>query len=198
MYCIGLTGTIASGKSTAMAYFKSRGVAVLSADDIAKGLTAPNMPALKKISDHFGPGVFTHNGELNRRLLRQTIMGSPTEKHWLEALLHPLIRQEIETQLTSCTGPYCVIEIPLLLDRKPYPYLSRVLLITADKEEQIRRLMARDHCTKTEALNLLHLQEHNNPRAALADDYVVNQGSPKALIEKLEALHVIYTRYLSF
>jgi dephospho-CoA kinase len=192
MYCIGLTGTIASGKSLAIDYFKSQGIDTLNADVIARELTQNGSPALAEISRYFGKDFLTSNGDLNRRKLRSHIVAHPEDRQWLEQLLHPMIRQHIESAIAHCKSPYCVIEIPLLLDRTPYPYLNRVLLITSEPHQQIQRLMARDHCSETEAKALLAHQETNNHRAELADDIVLNTGSVDELNDKLDELHHNY------
>ncbi len=192
MYCIGLTGTIASGKSLAINYFKSQGIDTLNADVIARELTQKGSQALTDISQHFGQDFLTSDGELNRRKLRSHILAYPDDRQWLEQLLHPMIRQRIEAAITHCKSPYCVIEIPLLLDKTPYPYLNRVLLITSEPQQQIQRLMARDNCSETEAKALLAHQETNNHRAALADDIVLNTGSVDELNRKLSELHQNY------
>lgn len=192
MYCIGLTGTIASGKSLAIDYFKSQGIDTLNADVIARELTQKGSPALAEISRYFGTSFLTSNNDLDRRKLRNHIVAHPKDKQWLEQLLHPMIRQRIESAITQCKSSYCVIEIPLLLDRTPYPYLNRVLLITSTPRQQIQRLMARDHCSETEAKALLAHQETNNHRAALADDILLNAGSIDELNCKLNKLHQNY------
>ena len=192
MYCIGLTGTIASGKSAAIAYFKTLGIDTLSADDIAKQLTCKNSPAFTEICQHFGSNILTADGDINRRQLRNHIMNHPIDRLWLENLLHPLIRQRIELSITQCHGPYCVIEIPLLNNRKTFPYLNRVLLITSEPQQQIARLMARDNCLEAEAKALLEHQKSNNNREALADDILLNSGSIDAFHNALNALHHRY------
>lgn len=197
MYCIGLTGTIASGKSAAITYFKTLGIETLCADGIAKQLTSNDSPAFIKICQYFGNRALTTNGELNRRWLRNHIMNHPVDKLWLENLLHPLIRQNIELSIGACHGPYCVIEIPLLNDRKTYPYLNRVLLITSEHSQQINRLMKRDNCSESEAVTLLAHQKTNNNHAALADDIVVNTGSVEAFNKALYQLHQGYLNYVS-
>ncbi len=195
MYCVGLTGTIASGKSAALTYFKTLGIDTLSADDIAKQLTRKDSPALTQICLHFGNKILTEKGDLNRRQLRNHIMNHPADRLWLENLLHPLIRQHIELNISQCLEPYCVIEIPLLNDRKTFPYLNRVLLITSEPQQQIDRLMARDNCSKTEALSLLEHQKSNNNHATVADDILFNNGSIETFHNELNALH---HRYLSY
>lgn len=192
MYCVGLTGTIASGKSLAIDYFKSQGIDTLNADLIARELTQKGSPALTEIHQHFGPPFFSSNGELNRRKLRSHIIAHPKDRLWLEQLLHPMIRQRIESDMAQCKGPYCVIEIPLLLDRTLYPYLSRVLLITSNPQQQIQRIMARDHCSKVDAKALLAQQEKNNSRLSIADDIVLNTGTIEELNHQLSELHHFY------
>ena len=121
-YVIALTGTIASGKSTASDFFKQQGIDVISADIIARELTGKNTPALAAIVSHFGQSITTENNTLNRRVLRKKIMQHPDEKHWLEAYLHPQIRVAIEAALKHVTSPYAVVEIPLLTRREDFPY----------------------------------------------------------------------------
>ena len=192
MFCIGLTGTIASGKSTVAACFKALGIQVISADAISKALTAPNQPALQQILEHFGSSILTHTGELNRRALRELIFTQATERVWLENLLHPLIRQQIEIDIQTCNSPYCIIEIPLLKNKLDYPYLNRVLLILADSEVQMARIIMRDQCSKKHASSILASQPGENQYRALADDVVFNNASLDILKEKIVLLHAGY------
>src|SRR3990167_3520316 len=115
MYCVGLTGTIASGKTTALNYFSKLCVATLSADIIAREITQTNPAVIKAIHHYFGSCVFLPSGELNRRALRTLIFSDPIKRQWLEKLLHPLIQQNIQEAIQQVMTPYCVIEIPLLL-----------------------------------------------------------------------------------
>jgi dephospho-CoA kinase len=192
MICIGLTGTIASGKSTVAAYFKSLNIDVINADDIARSLTAVGEPALAKIVEYFGSSILEADGTLNRRALRTEIFTNKTARLWLEALLHPLIRKQIEIEIKNGRGPYCVVEIPLLKNKADYPYLSRILLIEADETTQIERLMARDHCSKKEALAILQQQPPLSNYKALADDVLCNNENQAALFKKINVLHERY------
>ncbi|MFC7782160.1 dephospho-CoA kinase [Legionella taurinensis] len=191
MYCVGLTGNIASGKSSAIRCFKSLGIPVVIADDIAREVTAPGQPALRAIQQHFGDAML-HQGHLNRSKLRQLIFKQPEERQWLESLLHPLIRRQIEMRVTSFKAPYCVIEIPLLLDRSHYPYLNRILVILSESERLIERVMARDQHTREEALAILAAQPDEAARRAIADDLVINEGSLADFEQKIYDLHEKY------
>ena len=194
MYCVALTGNIASGKSTALALFKSLGIMTISADQISRELTTTNTTVLNAIHHYFGNDVFDQHNLLNRRALRELIFNDPTKRHWLEELLHPLIRKEIEKQIKVAQAPYCVIEIPLLLDRSHFPYLNRVLLISCDEAIQIARVMARDHCSHHQALLILKSQPSNQARVDLADDIIINNNDISELEILIKKQHEIYQK----
>jgi dephospho-CoA kinase len=197
MFCIGLTGTIASGKSTVAKQFEALGIDIINADHIARSLVEPGKPAFQDIVKHFGTSILTDNSTLNRAQLRQRIASNPVERAWLEALLHPLIREQIQLDITQCKSPYCVIEIPLLTDKAAYPYLNRVLLVCAPPEKQIKRLIERDHCTRNDALAMLATTKNDDEkRRAIADEVFVNNGSIKALQNKVIAFHDLITKSL--
>lgn len=191
-YCVALTGTAGSGKSFAAAFFVAQGIEVLSADIIARQLTAPGTLELATIVAQFGEALLTPTGELNRPALRQRIIHNPQERAWLEGLLHPLIRQALATALAQTTSPYAMLEIPLLKHRADYPYIQRVLLIEASKATQITRIMQRDHCTRAHAMRLLAIQANKASYRALADDIVKNNRDEQTLILKLTKLHAFY------
>lgn len=190
MFCVGLTGSIASGKSTVASFFAKLGIDVIYADLIAKKMTQQEYPAFQKIVDHFGQEILTHSGELNRRKLRSIIFNNAAERQWLETLLHPLIRQQILIELNKCTSPYCIIEIPLLADKTAYPYLKRVLLVKAEPAQQITRLVIRDGCTREEAL--IMLANHETRKNTFADDIIMNFGDMEQLEQEVFALHQQY------
>lgn len=195
MFCIGLTGAIASGKSTVAGYFAALGIEVLSADKIGKALTASGQPAFNAIIKHFGQPIIKTDGTLNRGLLRHIIFQDANERYWLENLLHPLIRQEIAATIRQVKSPYCIIEIPLLLNRSDYPYLNRVLRVLAEPEQQILRVMARDDSSREDALAILATQPDEQTTQALADDTLINSGSLDAIKKKITALHAEYLQY---
>ena len=192
IYSIGLTGTIASGKSTAALFFAQQNIPTLSADACARVLTQPNEASFIAIVEHFGASILTPEGYLNRRQLRQCILDDTTQRKWLEALLHPLIHATIKQSLQQASGPYCIIEIPLLTNRDNYPYLQRVLLMESRKKIQIERLMQRDRCSKADALKFLATQQHASIYRRIADDIVINTHGLDCLEEQLQKLHKHY------
>ena len=192
MYCVGLTGPIASGKSTVAALFVQLGAELIDADQIAKQLTAKDQPALTNIIAHFGPDFLDANGELRRRLLRDMIFKHPAERNWLEQLLHPLIRQEIEARLHSTPKLYYIVEIPLLSDKSIYPYLNRTLVALTEPSIQNQRVMQRDQHTAEQVQAIVQAQADEKIYRSLADDIIINNGSLQDLEQAVLQLHQKY------
>lgn len=202
MYCVGLTGPIASGKSTVAALFVQLGAELIDADHISRQLTAKDQPALANIIAHFGPDFLDANGELRRRLLRDMIFKHPAERNWLEQLLHPLIRQEIEARLQSTPTFYYIVEIPLLSDKSSYPYLNRTLVVLTEPSIQRQRVMQRDQHTAEQVQAIVQAQADEKVYRSLADDIIINNGSLQDLEQAVLQLHQKYcalkTAYTSF
>ncbi|RAP36251.1 dephospho-CoA kinase [Legionella quinlivanii] len=193
MFTIGLTGNIASGKSTVINLFKSLGANIIIADDIARELTQSGSPVLETIKAHFGPSVITAGNELNRAALRRIIFDDAKERLWLEALLHPLIQKTIAERVAGHNSTtYSVIEIPLLKDRNNYPYLDRILALIANEEVQIARVIARDHCDVAQAKKIIASQPSIEERKAIADDLLINDGNLDELTNNIKNLHEKY------
>lgn len=196
IFSVGLTGNIASGKSTVAQLFADLGIKIINADKVSKELTIQGSSAYQKIQDHFGAGIVLESGEINRRKLRDLIFTDHEERLWLEGLLHPLIRQQLKLEINSCATPYCVVEIPLLIDKKNYPYLDRILLVTAPLEVQIQRVMLRDQCTRDHALAIIAVQPDINERLKYADDVIINDSGLNELKLAVTSLHLNYLNEL--
>lgn len=192
IYCVGLTGSIASGKSLVLSLFAKQGIEVISADEIAKTLTLPQEPAFESIIAYFGSQILAPNGMIDRRCLRQLIFEDPIKRQWLEQLLHPLIRTRIIETIPNCQSPYCMIEIPLLFQRSDYSYLNRVLVLLAPFEQRLQRLMKRDNCTEKQALDIFAVQATDVAYQAIADDVMINDANSTELEKKLMQLHKKY------
>ena len=185
MYCIGLTGSIASGKSTAAKIFTNLGANVISADRIARDITNQDKSVISKISKKFGANSLDEKGQINRAHLRNIIFQDSNSRIWLENLLHPLIRKEIEKEIHACKNKFCVIEIPLLKSREPFPYLDHVLLITTDKKTKLRRIIERDNCNPEQALQILKAQPSHKEYADISDTIIANDGQIHELQNKI-------------
>lgn len=194
MYCIGLTGNIASGKSTAAEIFVNLGADFISADRISKEITTKNELVLTKLFKKFGPKIFDVNKNLNRKLLRNIIFNDPKSRIWLENLLHPIIRQEIERCINISKNNFCVIEIPLLKSKEHYPYLNHIIFINSDQKTKIQRLMQRDNYSYSEAKKILSIQPSIQKYENISDTIIFNNGDFQdlklAIIKLLNTLNI--------
>ena len=191
-YIVALTGGIGSGKSTVAAVFAHFGVTVVDADVIARQVVEPGTPALATIAEHFGNDILLADGSLNRSALRQRIFSHPSEKAWLNQLLHPLIHQETQRQLAKASSPYALWVVPLLVENGLQNRANRVLVVDVDNETQLTRTMARDGISRQQALNILSAQVTREQRLAIADDIVDNSGTAQALEPFIAELHRRY------
>ena len=189
---IGLTGGIASGKSTVEQRFRELGVPVVNADDSSRAVVAPGQPGLAAVVSRFGSGVLTPQGELDRRSLRSLIFADPVRRKELEAILHPLIRSDMERRVSQSDGPYIVLSIPLLVEGGARDRVDRVLLVDADEARQLERLMSRDAVSEAEARATLSAQASRAARLAAADDVLENCGTVSELRQAIDRVHRRY------
>jgi dephospho-CoA kinase len=191
---IGLTGGIASGKSTVAQRFMDLGVPVIDADAAAREVVAPGKPGLQQVIDRFGSRVVAENGELDRRALREIVFSDPDARRDLEAILHPLIRTDMDRNAAAAVGPYIVMAIPLLIEGGSRDRVDRILVVDVDEAVQLQRVMARDHCSSEQAQAILASQAPRSARLAAADDVLPNGGTVTELRQAVDALHQQYLR----
>lgn len=189
---IGLTGGIASGKSTVANLFAALGVPIVDTDVLSREVVAPGSPLLRQITDHFGEQMRSGDGTLNRQELRKRIFADPEQRKWLEALLHPAIRELTDVRCEAATGPYVIVAIPLLVETAGKARFDRVLVVDCDPELQLARLIARDGTGRDEALRTLAAQATRGERLAVADDVIHNDGDIARLRDQVEKLHRQY------
>src|ERR1700722_9337704 len=123
---IGLTGGIASGKSTVAQRFVELGIPVIDADQSSRFVVAPGQPGLAELTKRFGPDILTADGEVNRRIMRNLVFADPQVRRDVEAILHPLIRVDMEHRASAVAGPYLVMAIPLLVEGGSRDRLDRI------------------------------------------------------------------------
>ncbi len=196
-FIVGLTGGIGSGKSAAADCFRSLGITVVDADICARVVVEPNKPALKTIAGHFGQEIIQADGALDRAALRQKIFADETERKWLEALLHPLIFEEMWTQLHSATSPYAILESPLLVEAGQQVICQRTLVIDAPEALQLARATARDNNSAAQVKAIMAAQASREQRLAKADDVIVNDRDLTHLHTQVEVLHQQYLSLLA-
>ncbi len=189
---VGLTGGIASGKSTVANLFADLGVTIIDTDMIAREVVAPGSPLLPKIAGHFGRDVLAADGSLDRRALRQRVFADPAERLWLEQLTHPEIRRLTDERSDAAPGPYSIVAIPLLVETGGKDRFDRVLVVDCAPELQIARLQARDGSTRAQAEAALAAQVSRADRLAVADDVIHNDGDIAHLRDQVDKLHRAY------
>jgi len=193
MYRVGLTGGIASGKSTAAKFFGDLGVPILDSDQIARDVVEPGQPPLERLVERFGPGILTPDGHLDRPALRNIVFSDPKARADLEALTHPAIGAAMEAQSALAGGPYQILVIPLLVEKNLRSHVDRVLVVDCDEGLQMQRLRDRDGSTPGQVAAILKAQAPRAVRLKAADDVIRNDADIGTVRDQVAALH---TRYL--
>ena len=190
---IGLTGGIASGKSTVTQRFAELGVPVIDADVASRIVVEPGTAGLAQVVARFGAGVLHADGQLDRRALRDLIFQDASLRQALDAILHPLIRAEMEREAAQAKAPYVVMAIPLLVEGgNAGKRVDRVLVVDADETLQIQRLQARDGGSQEQARAILSSQASRAARLGQADDVILNSGTVAELRQAVDRLHEKY------
>lgn len=192
MLVVGVTGGIGSGKTAATDRFQALGITVVDADLASRVVVEPGRPALKAIEEHFGKEVIADDGTLNRRALRDIVFANPEERKWLERLTHPLIAQEIVSQIQASQSPYTILASPLLLESGQSRMAQRVLVIDVPEDVQIARTATRDNTDANSVKAIIAAQMKRADRLAKADDVIVNDRSLEDLHQAVDALHQRY------
>jgi len=192
MIVIGLTGGIGSGKSTVAHMFAELGVPVIDTDVIAREIVEPGKPAYHAIIKQFGKSVLLTNQELDRAALRQLIFSDDTRRAALENILHPIILENVKTQLQQLSSDYCIVVIPLLVENGRYTMLDRVLVVDTTVEKQIARAAARDTTNKSTIEQIIAIQASREQRLAVADDVILNVQDLQTLRTATQQIHDKY------
>ena len=192
---IGLTGGIGSGKSTVAELFANIGVPIIDTDIIAREIVEIGESAYHAIIKQFGSEILTNSKELDRLALKECIVNDDKQRIALENIMHPLIFQNVETQLQLLNSKYCIVVIPLLVEKNSYAnILDRILLIDAPESEQISRVSQRDNMDKPTIEKLMAIQATRNERLAAANDVIMND---KGLNELQAATLQMHDKYMN-
>jgi len=192
---IGLTGGIGSGKTTVSNIFQKLGIEIIDADVVAREVVGPKSHALKLITERFGPTILTSEDQLDRAQLRTIIFSNTEEKNWLNALLHPIIRQEIKQKISISKGNYCILSAPLLIENQLHKLVDQVLVVDVSEEIQLSRTLQRDSSSQQEIKAIIKSQISRNDRLKAADDIIENHSPDLALLNKrVEELNQQYEK----
>ena len=188
---IGLTGSIASGKSTVSAMLKKRGFPIIDADEIARLVVEPGTPVIEEIGRVFGQDVILQDGSLNREKLGELIFSHLVEREKLNAIIHPAIRTEMHRQKDewlSKGAEVVIMDIPLLFESKLQHFVDNIIVVSVTLENQRKRLMSRNNLSEIEASNRIESQLPMEVKALGADAVVYNDGTLEATEIQLETI----------
>ena len=194
-FVIGLTGGIASGKSTVDRLFRDRGIVVADADAAARDALAAGSEGLAEVVAAFGTGVLAPDRSLDRAAMRQRVFTDSEAKRTLEAIVHPRVRAALTETCRSAGTAYAIASIPLLAEgggRSSYPWLDRILVVDVAVAVQLERLQQRDGIDEPLAQRMIAAQATRQQRLAIADDVLVNDGALDALDAQVLALDRLY------
>lgn len=196
-FILGLTGGVASGKSTVEALFRALGIVIADADAAARSAVAVGTSGLAEVVAAFGAEVLAADGSLDRAAMRQRVFADPQARRQLEAIVHPRVRATLHAECAAAGGPYAVTSIPLLAEgggRQAYPWLQRILVVDVSPETQLQRLLRRDEIDPALARSMIGAQATRAQRLAIADDVLSNEATPEALEPQVVALDRLYRK----
>ena len=193
---IGLTGSIATGKSTVVEWFKTKHVPVIDADQIAREIVEPGKPILMRLKETFGEAIIQTDGSLDRALLGQMIFNDDTLRQKLDDLMHPAIVKEMvarRDKYLNQNEPLIILDIPLLFEGGLTDLVDRIMVVYTTEPVQLERLMNRNKLSKQEATQRIKTQWSIEKKKTLAADVIDNNGSIEETYQQCDAL---YQKYL--
>ncbi|WP_162063470.1 dephospho-CoA kinase [Vibrio taketomensis] len=190
---IGLTGGIASGKTTVANLFRDQyTIDIVDADIVAREVVEPGSAGLQAICARYGKNILWDDGTLNRAALREIIFTDIKEKQWLDSLLHPMIRESMQIQLQQVQSDYALLVIPLMVENNLQQLADHILVVDVDEEMQIQRTVNRDGVSREQAESILRSQASRAERLAIADDVITNSSQNQQLLPQVAKLHKKY------
>ncbi|MEC1733489.1 dephospho-CoA kinase [Bacillus mojavensis] len=188
---IGLTGGIASGKSTVANMLIDKGITVIDADIIAKQVVEKGMPAYRQIIDEFGEDILLENGDIDRRKLGAIVFTNEQKRLALNSIVHPAVREEMlkrRDESIANQETFVVLDIPLLFESKLESLVDKIIVVSVTKELQLERLIKRNQLTEEEALSRIRSQMPLEEKVSRADDVIDNSGTLEETKQQLEEI----------
>ena len=194
---IGLTGGIASGKTTVCDLFKELSVEIIDADSISHQLSKKGGAAFEEIVEVFEDKIIGHDGELDRKKLRSIVFNDNTKKKILEKIIHPKVLLSIKEKIEASQADYLIISVPLMIETGMNAMMDRLLLIDCNVETQIERLIKRDQTSREEAISIIESQASIESKRELSDDRIINnkETSIEELTVKVKELDDFYRNF---
>tara|TARA_B100000925_G_scaffold147371_1_gene110424 strand:- start:9816 stop:10397 length:582 start_codon:yes stop_codon:yes gene_type:complete len=191
MFILGLTGGIATGKTTATDFFASKGIEIIDADEISRSLQLKGAAGYSQVLQEFGKDILDDNEEINRSALRKIAFANKTNKEKLEGIMHPLIRAEIKQGFENIKSKWGIYSAPLWSNRNKF---KRTLVINSSPHIQSQRIKARDNSSDEVIQKILSEQMSYKERISFADDLIFNDGSLETFLAKLDFYYKLYDR----
>ncbi|MFC4737526.1 dephospho-CoA kinase [Bacillus daqingensis] len=187
---LGLTGSIATGKSTAAGFFREEGCPVIDADVIAREVVQPGAPALQEIESAFGSSVIAGDGTLDREKLGTIIFNDPQKREQLNAMVHPAIREKMKEQAeeAEASHPIVVLDIPLLFENELFYLVDQTAVVYVPEQVQKERLMKRNNYSEEEALSRMDSQLSIEEKKQRADFVILNTGPEEETSRQVKKL----------
>ncbi|KUP41529.1 dephospho-CoA kinase [Bacillus halotolerans] len=188
---IGLTGGIASGKSTVANMLIDKGITVIDADIIAKQAVEKGMPAYRQIIDEFGEDILLENGDIDRRKLGALVFTNEQKRLALNSIVHPAVREEMlkrRDESIANQETFVVLDIPLLFESKLESLVDKIIVVSVTKELQLERLTKRNQLTVEEALSRIRSQMPLEEKVSRADNVIDNSGTREETKQQLEEI----------
>ncbi len=186
---VGVTGGIGSGKTAVTDHFAQLGITIVDADLAARVIMEPGRPALAAVAEHFGENILLANGTLDRAALRGVVFADPGQRDWLAQLTHPLIAEEIFSQLQAANSAYVILASPLLLETAQRDLCDYILLVDVPESVQLSRTMARDNNDEAQVRRIMAAQMDRQERRRQADEILDNSGALPELQDQVAVLH---------
>ena len=189
---VAVTGGAGSGKSTVCKRLKELGAYLISSDELARQVVVPGSLGLKQIVAHFGETVLNPDKTLNRHALRSIMISDPESRKRLESLIHPEILKQMNLEIEKAehtSHPIIVIEVPLLFEGELAHLFDHVVMVAADSQQKIDRLMERDRVSETDAQHLIDIQLSDEVKISRSDTVIQNNKSLKELLPAVDDLY---------
>lgn len=192
MLRVGITGGIGSGKTSVADSFAELGVPVIDSDVIARLLLVPGEDAYKQVVDKFGESIVLEDRSIDRSRLRDLVFSDKNNRELIENILHPEVRKKITSDVSKLQSPYCIVVVPLLIETDFINLVDRILVVDADEDIRINRVMERDNMSRKDVVKIINSQSTNQAKLEVADDILDNNSNKKAIAQQVGELHKKY------
>jgi dephospho-CoA kinase len=191
MFSVGLTGGVATGKTTASNFFSEKGIDIIDADEISRSLQSIGTSGYQEIVKKFGNEILNNDKSINRKTLREIAFNDLNNKKWLEGLMHPMISDEVIKQFEKVESTWAIYSAPLWNEKNIF---NRTLVIDASREVQLQRIIIRDSCSEEVAEKVIAQQISGTERNCYATDLIFNDSCPEEFKNKLEFYFELYNK----